>query len=102
VRRWLTPFSFALAGLILTACILPFHDEVLEPHPDGTDLGILSASFYRIFTVILGSLPFSILAIAIGISRRFDVSIAAPWKAVAATFVFSLLLIAWIFRRTHF
>jgi hypothetical protein len=102
VRRWLIPFCFALAGLISIAAAIPFRDQFIELQPDGTNLGRIPALTYRILTVILGSLPLVILNTAVGVSRRLRESIAAPWKAVLATFIVGSLLIICFFRSTHF
>jgi hypothetical protein len=54
------------------------------------------------FTVFVGSLPLIILDTAVGVSRRFRESIAAPWKVVLAAFIVGVLMIVWIFRSTQF
>jgi hypothetical protein len=98
MRRWLTPVCVALAGLILTASILPFRDQTLELQADGKNLGRIPALVYRILAVALGSLPLWILAAAVGISRRLRASIHDANKPVATAFVLGALLMIWIYR----
>ena len=50
-------FSLALAGLLLSARILPFRDQIIELRPDGKNLGTIQASYFRLAGVVLVDCP---------------------------------------------
>jgi hypothetical protein len=95
VRGWLPSFCLAVAILILSTFVLPFHDFVLELQPDGTNLGTISVLECRIIAVTLGGLPLLVLAAGVELSRHLRLT-TTPWKAVGAILVIGLLLVGWV------
>jgi hypothetical protein len=95
VRGWLPSFCLAVAILVLSTFVLPFHDFVIELEPDGTSLGTISVLECRIIAVTLGGLPLLVLAAGVELSRHLRLT-TTPWKAVAAMLVIGLLLVGWL------
>jgi|SRR5579883_800064 len=90
MTRWLISIGICVAGLMLSAYLLPFRDVPIE----GGLRGVVPASDARLFGLILAGSPLLVLILLAGALPNFRAG-ASAWKAGLIGFLISFLLLAW-------
>ena len=96
MTRRLGSLVLAVASIILSVRVLPFDEFIIEPHADGSNLGVMPVSDVRIVSISLGIVSLEILALLIAASRRFRLGVT-PWTAALASFAFGFAIVVCVF-----
>lgn len=57
--------------LYVTLYVVPFNDQIIEPQPDGKNLGRISGEYFRLATLAALSIPLIGTALYCVASKRF-------------------------------
>ena len=91
VLRWPQSICLAVAGVILSAYVLPFRDSVYP----GAEIDRWPESYARATALVMAVVPLAVLIFLVRASRRFRLGIT-PWKAALVTFVVDLAVMTWV------
>ena len=58
-------------SLYVTLYLIPFSDQIIEPQPDGKNLGRISGEYFRLATLAVMSIPFIGTALFSVATKRF-------------------------------